>query len=176
MRKEKPEFKNKPNTCHKIDGKEIWVSRSVAVVGCISIYFDDKYYILAEKRSKNMDMPGKWALPCGYLDYNESAPEAVIREVYEETGMYLPDYENEINFDSLKHPFRVNTNPDDFRQNISLCYGAELEIGIPIFTDFNKEECDEIKFICEDDIKNYDWAFEHDKVANEWFKYIGNNI
>ena len=86
-------FNNTPNTLHTIEGRMVPESRSVAVVGVIVAI--DKHtslsylgckdiYVLAEKRSRNMDSPGKWCLPCGYLDWDETGPEALIREVYEE--------------------------------------------------------------------------------------------
>jgi len=45
---------------------------------------DDK--ILLIKR-KNEPFKGKWALPGGYVEYGEKVENAVIREVYEETGL-----------------------------------------------------------------------------------------
>jgi 8-oxo-dGTP diphosphatase len=38
------------------------------------------------KRGKHPDK-GKWALPGGLLDWDESAKEAVVRELFEETGL-----------------------------------------------------------------------------------------
>jgi 8-oxo-dGTP pyrophosphatase MutT (NUDIX family) len=45
---------------------------------------DDK--VLLTKRSPNLDEGGKWCLPGGYMDRDESLDEAAGREVYEETG------------------------------------------------------------------------------------------
>jgi ADP-ribose pyrophosphatase YjhB (NUDIX family) len=36
--------------------------------------------------------PNRWGLPCGFLDWGESASEAVRREVYEEIGINLLHY------------------------------------------------------------------------------------
>lgn len=42
--------------------------------------------ILLVKRGKP-PFAGEWALPGGFMQWNESAEEAVVREVYEETGV-----------------------------------------------------------------------------------------
>lgn len=46
--------------------------------------------ILLEKR-KNEPSKGKWSIPGGLLELGESAEEAVIREVQEETGLEVCD-------------------------------------------------------------------------------------
>jgi 8-oxo-dGTP diphosphatase len=42
--------------------------------------------ILLIKR-KNQPFKGKWALPGGFVEYGEKTEKAVIREVFEETGL-----------------------------------------------------------------------------------------
>jgi 8-oxo-dGTP diphosphatase len=42
--------------------------------------------ILLIKR-KNQPFKGKWALPGGFVEYCEMTEEAVVREVFEETGL-----------------------------------------------------------------------------------------
>lgn len=54
-----------------------------AKVGAIGVVFDDDGRVLAMERAGN----GRWTLPGGYVDPNESAEEAVAREVREETGL-----------------------------------------------------------------------------------------
>ena len=52
-------------------------------VGANAIIFDDDDRVLLEKRSDN----GYWGLPGGHVEIGESAQDAVIREVLEETGL-----------------------------------------------------------------------------------------
>ncbi len=69
--------------------------------------------ILLEKRTGKLLEAGKWALPGGFLDRNETAARGVLRELQEETG-----WQGEVI--SL---FRVNTNPNrpkEDRQNVAL--------------------------------------------------------
>jgi 8-oxo-dGTP pyrophosphatase MutT (NUDIX family) len=55
-------------------------------VGCSAIIFDDtSERILLTQRTDN----GRWCLPGGGMDSGESASEAIIREVWEETGLQV---------------------------------------------------------------------------------------
>lgn len=68
--------------------------------------------ILLGKRTGDILESGKWGLPGGFLDRNETAAQAVLRELLEETG-----WEGEVG--SL---FRINTSPHrpkEDRQNVA---------------------------------------------------------
>lgn len=78
------------------NGKEWWISRSIAVTGCIFTFLNGKWCVLANKRG-----------------------EAVIREVYEETGVKVnPDY---------LHFWCFNDSPTQNRQNVSFRYYALVD-------------------------------------------------
>lgn len=70
--------------------------------------------ILLVKRAATLSLEaGKWALPGGFVDRDETAQEAVLRELKEESG-----WEGEVIF-----WFRINTNPNrphEDRQNIAI--------------------------------------------------------
>lgn len=54
------------------------------LVGCSAVIFDEtKQKVLLTRRADN----GKWCLPSGHMEAGESASEACIREVKEETGL-----------------------------------------------------------------------------------------
>ena len=78
----------------KATGREHWISRSIAAVVCIIA--KDKSgdeYVLAVQRGKGTPDPeyvGKYCMPCGYLDYDETVAQAAQREVKEETGLTFP--------------------------------------------------------------------------------------
>ena len=156
-------FKNRPNTEHRIDGKIVWESRSAAVVAVILGKWKGDIYVLMEKRSPIMDQPGKWCVPCGYIDWNESASDAVIREVYEETGIYLKDYE----ISGVEKPYDLVTDPGvNWRQDIAIHFCVTIHSDVLPEVDFSKldsNETTDAKWISVDELSKYKFAFNHDK-------------
>jgi 8-oxo-dGTP pyrophosphatase MutT (NUDIX family) len=54
-------------------------------LGCSAAIFDEKGRVLLTQRQDN----GQWCLPSGGMEAGESAAEACIREVLEETGLSI---------------------------------------------------------------------------------------
>lgn len=55
---------------------------------CVSILIiDDKDRVLLGLRRDGGIKPGKWCLPCGYIEGSETIEQAAKREVMEETGI-----------------------------------------------------------------------------------------
>jgi 8-oxo-dGTP pyrophosphatase MutT (NUDIX family) len=54
-------------------------------LGCSAAIFDEQGRILLTRRADN----GQWCLPGGGIDSGESAAEACLREVWEETGLHV---------------------------------------------------------------------------------------
>lgn len=75
--------------------------------------------ILLEKRAPHLSNPGKFCLPGGYLNRDETASSGVQREVKEETG-----------YEPLKAELLwVNDNPNraqEDRQNVSLVFLVQV--------------------------------------------------
>lgn len=68
--------------------------------------------LLLEKRAGDILESGKWALPGGFLDRDETAAEGILRELKEETGWA----------GRVVSLFRINSNPDrprEDRQNVA---------------------------------------------------------
>lgn len=163
-----PLFNNKPNQLIQQNDRDYWISRSVAVVCILMIIKNKKPHFLIEKRSKNMDAPGLWCVPSGYLDWNEDAKECLRREVFEETTIDLEDDEFEksiIYKDNPTVPFFVKTHPGENRQNVTLNYAYAILYNDQIenATKIVNDEIDEIKLISLNKLEQYNWAFEHDK-------------
>ncbi|NET38776.1 MAG: NUDIX hydrolase [Cyanothece sp. SIO1E1] len=114
-------FNNTPNRCLIVDGKECWISRSVSVTPVLFFVIDDQGFVPLGKRGDGMpDEQGKWALPGGYLDYDETAGEAVIRETWEELGLNIPQLQTQHRFvGTLDQPYYVSSIPRR-RQNVNL--------------------------------------------------------
>ena len=149
-------------------GREYWISRSVTVLGIV--IGTDVYgtkHILAEQRGIGTPDPeyvGKWCLPCGYLDFDETCKQAVAREVFEETGVDIPSESFEL--------IEINDIPgSDKRQNITFRFKTELKGYISDFelTDRFSEtnEVMNIKWIDLREVNNYKWAFNHDQIINK---------
>lgn len=165
-------MKNFPITVEsgKLVGQTFWVSRAIAVTGCVFTFLNGKWCVLANKRGEGTpDFQGMWNMPCGYLDFNETTKEAVIREVYEETGVQVnPDY---IQF------WKFVDTPTQNRQNVTFRYYALIDDPQPgtisVGTGNNdrggeKNEVEAIGWIPVKDVNNYEWAFNHDDIIKEF--------
>lgn len=111
------------------------------------------------------DFQGMWNMPCGYLDFDETTKEAVIREVYEETGVLVPP--------SYLHFWSFNDLPTQNLQNVTFRYYALLDYPIPGNFSIGelggeKDEVADIKWIRIRDIGNYQWAFNHKEIIEEF--------
>lgn len=108
------------------------------IVGGI-IEKDGKYLLVQEAKKACY---GKWSLPAGHLEFNESLEQGAIREIKEETGCDV-----ELN---------------------GICYIANrvLEDDLRVMIIFNAKIINEdIKFN-ENEILNVQW-FEYEEIANK---------
>jgi 8-oxo-dGTP pyrophosphatase MutT (NUDIX family) len=176
--KTKPTFNNIENKVYNIDNKEIWLSRSCAVIGVVFATFGHDLFVLAEKRSAIMEAGGLWAVPGGYMDWNESGWDAIRREIYEETNFFIDDYKDYLEDNNYEQPIFVKTEPDENRQNISLRYGIFIEYNstqLPhLSLDHNEVEGEVEKawWMPISDINNYEWAFSHNQVIFDYLNLI----
>lgn len=174
------EFHNTENKCIVQDGKEYWISRSVAVVGTIIAKVGDEFMVLSEKRSMKMDMPGYQSLVCGYMDWDENGYEAVRREAYEETGLDLESLHHDLIFDNDKSPYFVKTDPGENRQNITLNYifvydfGSDGHYAMLDTEKFTSDEVDIVEWVNVNDLTNYTWAFEHEERIDDVIAFLRN--
>ena len=121
--------------------------------------------ILLVKRSPKVINPGKYAIPGGFMDRDETAAQAALRELKEETG-----YSGKIKF-----ILRVNDSPhrpQEDRQNVDFCFVAEIsEKG----NDFDKEEVEEVRWFNLNDLPPKDqFAFDHYENIQLYLQYIKN--
>lgn len=148
-------------------GREYWISRSVAVLIILTAYNkDNEKCVLVTQRGKGTPDPeyiGKYCLPCGYLEYDETCVQAAARELKEETGITIPT--------CLFKLWKINDDPNsDKRQNITLRYKIEslskVEDLEKEFTTKNseKDEVESIRFIRISDYDLYDYAFNHKEL------------
>lgn len=144
------------------DGKKYWISRSCAVVAIVIRVVIDQPYILVTKRGNGVpDYKGCWCLPCGYIDWGENGQESAAREVFEETGYKINP--NDFSF------YGVESDPSSNLQNITLRYTCcdpyGYERAIP--EGGEEDEVSEVKWLLPDEIDNFEWAFNHDKLLKD---------
>lgn len=132
-----------------------YVSRDIVCSGIV--IYDNKLLLI--KRGINPEI-GKWALPGGYISWDETAEEAVVREVKEETGIDA----------KVKKLLSVNSSPDripgENLQNVGLFYVLE-----PLSFDLKKQdgEIEDVKWFDLDKIPIL--AFDHNRVINDFIQY-----
>lgn len=152
------EFKNTENKPYKTTcGKTIWHSRNLAVSTCIirtNPENSEKLQVLGIKRGNKMTHPGKYCFPCGYLDWDETVPEAASREIYEESGLEIPWQDLEF--------IQLDSDPKKFGQNVSVhfvhYYTANEEINLK---NVDSGEVESAKWFDIDEAEKLDWAFDH---------------
>lgn len=152
------EFKNRHNECYDTTcGKKLWHSRNVAVCTClIRTKPEDstKIQVLGVKRGKSMTHEGKYCFPCGYLDWDETVPQAAIREIWEETGLAVDL--NDLDF------YQIDSDFNKFSQNVTvhfnLYYVGDDE---PHGKNCEPDEVDEVRWFDFEEAEELDWAFDH---------------
>lgn len=195
---DKPKFNNKPNP-HVINkviegnmyvvNHDYFISRAIAVVGVVFISVVGKNMsVLVTKRSEKMrDEAGKYGVPCGYLDWGETLYEAMVREVYEETSLYLPDYEEFLVTNNNKKSFTVHDEPSDNRQNVSHIFLSIYDFNenvskVPTEVESYKDkETAEVMWMSLLDFyqkydAEYSWAFNHNETIKDAVKFYNKGV
>jgi len=171
-------FNRTPNPMIVVDGKEIYLSRSAAVATIILLKNtnDKKTYVLLGRRGIGCpDFVGYWNAPCGYLDYDETLPEAVVREIYEETGFEADTYTEQLGCRVLRsdmdQPWYTHGTPHGTKQNVTARFGMLIELDhLPELTNEHseKDEVSDLRWVCVDDLYDYEFAFNHHKIIREY--------
>jgi 8-oxo-dGTP pyrophosphatase MutT (NUDIX family) len=176
---EKPVFENRPNRPIEVNGEIVWISRSVTVVLTLLFAVERQLYVPLQKRG--IEMPaeaGRWGLPGGYLDFDETAGEAVIREVYEELGLYLPILmENHRWVGDLDQPYYVDSRPLSVTQNVSLRFPMLIAVDVlpPLAPVVGAGEVEEARWFSVEEAIAMPLAFGHhiliQKCLHTYFKW-----
>ncbi len=105
---------------------------------------------------KNNPYQGKWALPGGFVEYNEKTTDAVIREFYEETGLKT----------KIQTLVGVYSDPtrDPRGHTVSVVYLLKKNGG-DLHAD---DDASEARFFPIKDIPNL--AFDHDNIIKDAIK------
>lgn len=165
--------------------REIWDGRSNALVGVVFAKTTSGTKVMITKRSQLMpNAPGKICLPCGFLDWDETLHQGMMREVYEETSFNMLDFEEYLVYNNDKKPIMILDDPLIKGQNISHIYISvfdftdEMEAFPTHIEDF---KCDEVDWVEWLDIDMFferryaiDWAYEHDEKISQGLIHWNN--
>lgn len=122
--------------------------------------------ILLVKRAAHLHEGGKWALPGGFVERDETAIEAVMREVLEETG-YTCDVQELITV--IDKP---NRRGDD-RQNVAFVFAAQTITK----TKQRDAESTAVEWFPITALPSEsDMAFDHLEIIWEWIKQHDPNL
>lgn len=150
-----------------VNGKEYWISRSVAVAINVYAHINGEDCVLANKRGPGLpNHVGEWNCISGYIDYDETLLDACKREVFEETGVDIKNCS--INF--------VKYEDDPKRENQVILFRFCTWCNNPreqVLTNKNCEpnEVDEIKWIPISEVDNYTWtSIKHREMIKEIYK------
>lgn len=161
----------------KADGREYWISRSMATLTLVFKRKGDGLFVLVERRGKGAaDYNGCICCPCGYLDFDETLAECAAREIQEETTLV-------INKGGLK-VWGINDSPSENHQNVTVrfaywCDGSET---LKKCDGGEKDEVESVKwfkigrfskdgnslFLDAYKIAEEDWAFGHDNLICDY--------
>lgn len=170
-------FNNRANECVKtVDGREIWVSRSVAVTVCIVVECEGKPYILVNQRGSGApDYAGYWNLPCGYLDYDETTSEAAMREVWEECGVNSLELLKVADLEFFSQPWDVSSLPRENRQNVTIHHGLHAHLAqLPPVSNANCEpdETADIRWLPLSEVDTLQYAFNHRERIAKYLEHL----
>ena len=107
------------------------------------------------------NIPKKWAIPGGFVDYGESLEETALREAKEETGLKVKNLKQ---FKAYSAPER-----DPRMHTISNVFIAQAE-GMTAAGD----DADKIEIFTENDIPE-DIAFDHREILRDYFMSKNKN-
>ena len=129
----------------------------IIVPGIRALIFNGEKELLLQKQRHF----GSWALPHGCIDVGESAYDALIREVQEETGLLV----------SRARPFGLYTDPKysivypngDEVQTFTVAFEVTEWSGVPVIDD---DEVDELDFFALDKLPDPFYRIHMDTVID----------
>lgn len=121
--------------------------------------------LLLVRRARHLPEGGKWGLPGGFLERDETLTEGVLRELREETG-----WDGQV-----VHLLRINSRPDrprEDRQNVAFDFviAPRERIGEP------DDESSKVQWIPIDHLPSLDsLAFDHGDTIRAYLDFRGRS-
>jgi 8-oxo-dGTP diphosphatase len=129
--------------------------RKIIDVTC-ALIIDDQNRVFAAQRSSIMSLPLKWELPGGKIEFNETAEQCLIREIYEELNIGIDIIES------------LASNIHDY-QSITIklipfiCKHIKGEIALKEHANF--------KWLDKDELLDLDWADADIPILHDYLNY-----
>lgn len=120
---------------------------------CAVLKYDNKILVLKRKED-DKDMPGVWEFPSGNADVGENLYNALIREIWEETGIKLNT--NDLKIVSLQQ--YENEKKDYIKCSVQINFVANFK-EIP-------------NVILSEEHTNYDWVTRDAEEIDEFLSEI----
>lgn len=170
-------FNNRLNECvTTTDGRQIWVSRSVAVAVTVIVVCDEVPYVLVNQRGVGVpDFQGYWNLVCGYLDYDETTEEAAVREVWEECGVNALELLKHSEVEYFSKPWDVGSTPNGEKQNVTIHHGLYAVVDqLPELSNANNEpdETADIRWLPLSEVDTIEYAFNHRSRIDKFLSHL----
>ncbi len=170
-------FNNRENRCISFEGQELWISRSVTVLAVLIFVvgeqkLENAYVPLGKRGIALPDEVGKWGLPGGYLDFDETAGGAVQREIWEELGLNVLALHKVHGFvGQLDQPYSVFSEPRR-RQNVTLRFPlmfvmADGTILPELNPQVGEDEVAEARWFGLREAMEMELAFEHQRIMED---------
>ncbi|MBI2195785.1 MAG: NUDIX hydrolase [Candidatus Levybacteria bacterium] len=130
-----------------------------------AIVVNDRNQVLLVKRAPNIHNGGKYTIPGGFLDRDETTGEGTLRELFEEAGIK----------GKIKFLFRVNDTKriKEDRQNVDFIYVVET-LSEELKHD---DEISEVKWFDQNSLPpDEEFAFDHRDSILKYFSYLKEPI
>ena len=123
-----------------------------------TIISDDHDRVLLIKRTNTEQGLGKWCLPGGNIEYDQSVSEAVIAEIKEETSLTCTNSEFLFYFENLP-------SMESKLHYVNLVFKCEVTGYLKL-----NNESSEYVWIDRGELQKYDLAFKNDMILKEFWQ------
>jgi len=125
-----------------------------------AIIANDSEKVLILKRANTVQGNGKWCLPGGNIEYGQTAVEAMVREIQQETSLRTKD---------IKFLFYLENLPSEESElhYVNLAFLCTAEGNLQL-----NYESSEYAWIDSADIHNYIIAFKNDEILKKFWHLI----
>lgn len=172
-------------------GHTLWSGRYTAVCGII-VYRnrDGELMFLVNRRGTGTpDYQNHWNLPCGFLEADETGQQGCAREIFEECGIRVKNPDDLILCQVETDPAKCNnanvtlrymlyiTDPDTYDRLIddSEYFNGDDTVHLLNNRGGEPDEVADVKWVNENDVDDFEWAFNHHEVLHELINMLNSN-